>query len=241
MKLIGAGFARTGTMSLRTALGKLGYQAYHMEEAAMNYERGDLAAWNACLEGRSDMDWHKLFAGYDATTDLPACLFYRELMEAFPEARVILTVRDPEKWWQSFEKLTHWHNTMIERLKFVPRFREFQRLFRNVERVAFGGMSERENCIARFNQHNEAVKAAIPPDRLLVFEVKEGWEPLCRFLGVPAPDEPFPHVNEGIATVDRKARSVLISDLIKTALPVVAVVLVVIIVVLYLLNQYVLR
>jgi hypothetical protein len=192
------------------------------------------------MEGKSDMDWHSLFAGYDATTDFPACLSYRELMATFPEARVILTVRDPEKWWQSFAKLAHWHDTVIERLTFLPRFRLFQRLERNVERVAFGSVIEHENCIARFNQHNEAVKAAVPPDRLLVFEVKEGWEPLCKFLGVPVPDEPFPHINEGIATVDRKARAAFINDFRKIALPVLAVAAA-IIVAIYLLIRFVFR
>lgn len=129
MKLIGAGFSRTGTMSLKIALGKQGYRSYHMVDAVANFEKGDLDKWNAYMEGRSDMDWHALLAGYDAILDLPAALYYRELMYAFPDARVILTVRDPEKWWQSTAKLVRLHNTLVERIKFVPRFRAFQRLF----------------------------------------------------------------------------------------------------------------
>jgi hypothetical protein len=193
--------------------------------------------WNAYMEGRSDMDWHKLLEGYDATADLPAALYYRELLAAFPESRVILTVRDPEKWWQSAAKLVYMQNTLVERLRFVSRFREFQRLFRNVERALCDGPVTREPAIARFIQHNAEVKATIPPDRLLVFEVKDGWEPLCKFLGAPVPDEPFPHENAGIATAERIIQRILLTDLIKMALPVVGVVVVVIVLV-YLLIRF---
>jgi hypothetical protein len=79
----------------------------------MNFEKGHLDMWNTYMEGRSDMDWRKLLAGYDATADVPACLYYRELLQAFPDARVILTVRDPEKWWQSMAKLVEVHNTLV--------------------------------------------------------------------------------------------------------------------------------
>ncbi|MCX6032700.1 MAG: sulfotransferase family protein [Chloroflexi bacterium] len=237
MKLIGAGFSRTGTMSLKAALLKLGYRSYHMEEALVNFEKGHLDMWNAYMEGRSPMDWPKLLTGYDATADLPAALYYREQMEAFPESRVILTVRDPEAWWQSTEKLVHVQNTLVERLRFMPRFREFQRLFRNIERALCGGPVTREPAIARFIQHNEEVKATIPADRLLVFEVKEGWEPLCKFLGAPVPDEPFPHENAGIATVEKLMQRILLTDLLKIALPVLVGIAVVVIVLIYLLSR----
>jgi len=238
MKIIGAGFSRTGTMSMKSALAKLGYRSYHMEEAVMNFEKGDLDAWNAYMEGRSGMDWHKLLAGYDATADLPAALYYRELMEAFPDAKVILTVRDPEGWWQSTAKLVNLHNTMVERLKFIPRFRAFQRLFRNCERaVNDGGSFDRERAIAAFNAHNAQVKATVPPEKLLVFEVKDGWEPLCKFLGVPVPDEPFPHENAGIATVDKMMKKIMLTDLLKMAWPVLVGLAVVVIVIIYLLTR----
>jgi hypothetical protein len=119
----------------------------------------------------------------------------------------------------------------------VSRFREFQRLFRNVERALCDGPVTREPAIARFIQHNAEVKATIPPDRLLVFEVKDGWEPLCKFLGAPVPDEPFPHENAGIATAERIIQRILLTDLIKMALPVVGVVVVVIVLV-YLLIRF---
>jgi len=235
MKLIGAGYSKTGTMSLKAALEKLGYRCYHMEDAIVNYEKGDLQMWNAYLEGQRDIDWHKLFAEYDAALELSA-VCYRELMEAFPEARVILTVRDPEKWWESLLQTVEVHNARVGRSTFLPRFREFQRLFKNLERVVFGGFV-REVAIERYKQHVEEVKATVPPDRLLVFDVKEGWEPLCHFLGVPVPDEPFPHENVGSKGVEKILMRVIVSDLIKMALPVVLIVAVVIIVLVYLLSR----
>lgn len=236
MELIGAGFSRTGTMSLKVALRKLGYRSYHMEEAVVNYEKGHLDMWNAYMEGRSDMDWHTLLAGYDATADLPAAFYYRELMEVFPEARVILTVRDPEAWWESVEKLVDVHDTLVGRLTFLPRFREFQRLFGNIQRAMCDGLFGRECAIASFNQHIEEVKATVPPDRLLVISVAEGWEPLCEFLDVPVPDEPFPHENVGVKTAEKLMQRMLVNDLIKMAWP-VAVVAVVVIVLVYLLTR----
>lgn len=238
MKIIGAGYSRTGTMSMKSALAKLGYRSYHMEEAVMNFEKGDLEKWNAFMEGRSDMDWRKLLADYDATADLQAALYYREQMAAFPDAKVILTVRDPEGWWQSTAKLVNLHNTLVERIKFIPRFREFQRLFRNLERVVNGGGSfERERAIAAFNAHNSQVKATVPPEKLLVFEVKEGWAPLCKFLGAPVPNEPFPHENAGIATVDKLMKKTMLTDLVKLAWPWLVGLVVVIVALIILLNR----
>jgi len=237
MKIIGAGYSRTGTMSMKSALAKLGYRSYHMEEAVANFERGDLDDWNAYMEGRSDMDWRKLFVGYDATADLPAALYYREQMAAFPDAKVILTVRDPEAWWQSTAKLVNLHNTLVESSKFVPRFGALQRLFRNCERAVTGGSFDHDHVVARFNAHNAEVKATVPPERLLVFEVKDGWEPLCKFLGAPVPNEPFPHDNAGIATVDKMMKRLLLSDLIKLAWPWLIGLALVIAVLILLLNK----
>lgn len=237
MKLIGAGFSKTGTMSLKAALEKLGYRCYNMEDTILNYEKGDLQMWNDFMEGRSSMDWHKLFAGYDATTDLPTAFYACEVLKAFPEARVILTVRDPEKWWESLVRMVAMHNARVGRSTFLPRFREFQRLFKNIERVVFGDGFVREVAIARYLQHIENVKATVPPDRLLVFDVKEGWEPLCKFLGVPVPGEPFPHENVGTKTAEKILIRIIISDLIKMALPVVLIVAVVVLVLIYLLTR----
>lgn len=197
MKIIGAGFGRTGTVSLKQAFEHLGYPCYHMQEVMKAYDRGHVEQWEAALRG-DDVDWHALFAGYEATVDFPACVFYRELMAAFPDALVVLSVRDPERWWNSYSKLVGlvskatWFN-------FVPMFRKFSAMNLHLVDYVFAGSLEKDDSIARYLRHIEEVKATVPGERLLVYSVTEGWEPLCRFLGHPVPDRRFPHANAGIA------------------------------------------
>lgn len=196
MKIIGAGFGRTGTVSLQQAFDHLGYPCYHMQEVMKAYRRGHLQQWDAALDGR-EIDWETLFAGYQATVDFPACMFYRQLMEAFPNAVVVLSVRDPEAWWQSYSKLIG----LVKKaslFNFVPMFREFSAMNTKLVNQVFGGAMDRDTCIARYNRHIDEVKATVPAERLLVYSVTEGWEPLCRFLGHEVPDIPFPHANAGI-------------------------------------------
>jgi hypothetical protein len=155
------------------------------------------------------MDWQQLFEGWEATVDFPACLFYQELLEVFPDAQVLLNVRDPESWFESF--LTLWRmERRLRRLRFIPKVRQFTEF---VEAIAFDGLfgdkPDRTRTIDIFQRHNEKVKTTVPADRLLVFSVKDGWEPLCKFLGCEVPvGQPFPHLNEGSqATVRRLLRA----------------------------------
>jgi hypothetical protein len=202
MKIIGAGFGRTGTVSLQQAFEHLGYPCYHMQEAMKNYDRGHVEEWDAAVTGH-DINWHSLFAGYEATVDFPACVFYRELMEAFPDALVILTVRDPQHWWKSFSKLLGL--VLKTRLfNFIPMFRKFAAMNMHMIDYVFDGSMDEDACIARFIRHIEEVKATVPEERLLVYSVTEGWEPLCRFLGHPVPEIPFPHANAGISELRAK-------------------------------------
>ncbi|UCG71605.1 MAG: hypothetical protein JSV45_10070 [Chromatiales bacterium] len=196
MKIIGAGFGRTGTVSLQQAFDHLGYPCYHMQEVMKAYRRGHVQQWAAALDGE-DVDWDALFAGYEACVDFPACMFYHQLMEAFPDAVVILSVRDPEAWWRSYSKLLGLV-TKASLFNFVPLFREFSAMNTKLVGKVFGAAMDKDACIARYLQHIEEVKATVPQDRLLVYSVTEGWEPLCRFLGHPVPDIPFPHANAGI-------------------------------------------
>jgi hypothetical protein len=205
MKIIGAGYGRTGTVSIQQAFEHLGYPCYHMQEVMKAYDRGHVAQWDAALGG-ARTDWHALFAGYEATVDFPACVFYRELMEAFPDALVVLSVRDPERWWASQSKLLRlvskatWFN-------FVPMFKKFSTMNIHLLEYVFGGSLEtltKDDYIAQYLRHIDEVKATVPADRLLVYSVTEGWEPLCRFLGHPVPDKPFPHANSGIAELRSK-------------------------------------
>jgi len=202
LEVIGAGFGRTGTMSLKVALEELGFEpCYHMIELFGHPEHVEL--WEAAARGKP-MDWEQLFSGYRATTDWPACSFYQELIERYPDAKVILTVRDPDRWYESSYNTIYGMRRMIS----SPLFR-FAGLFRpgmgHAARMndrliwenTFGGsLEDRQRAIEVFERHNEEVKRHVSVERLLVYEVKEGWEPLCDFLGVEAPNKPFPHHND---------------------------------------------
>ena len=202
MKIIGAGFGRTGTVSLQQAFERLGYPCYHMQEVMKAYDRGQVEQWTKVLHGE-EIDWQALFSGYEATVDFPACVFYRELMEAFPDAKVVLSVRDAQSWWKSYSKLIR----LVLRTQFfnfVPMFRKFAAMNNRLIDYVFDGQMTEEACIRRYNQHIEEVRATVPEDRLLVYSVTEGWEPLCHFLGHPVPEVPFPHANAGITELRKK-------------------------------------
>lgn len=188
MKVIGAGFGRTGTMSLKVALEELGFgPCYHMIELFEHPEH--VERWEAAVRSEP-VDWEDLFRGYQATVDWPGAAFYKELSERYPEARVILTVRDPERWYESARNtIFTLRDVASSRAPQVARDLASQKGFRDVE--------DRQQTIEAFNRWNEEVKETIPPERLLIYEVREGWEPLCDFLGVEAPeDKPFPHLND---------------------------------------------
>ena len=200
LKVIGAGFGRTGTTSIKAALEQLGFtQCYHMQEVIKH--PAHVQPWTAALDGKP-VDWDALFAGYQATVDWPACNFYEQLMAHYPDAKVLLTVRDPDKWYDS---CLHTIYAMYHKpvMRFVRRLLPpMQRFMAMNDRLIWQGdfqgrFADRAYAIRVFNQRNAAIKAAVPAERLLVYDVKEGWEPLCRFLNVPVPqDVPFPHLND---------------------------------------------
>jgi len=188
VKVIGAGFGRTGTMSLKVALEALGFgPCCQMIELFENPEH--VKRWEAAVRGEP-VDWEELFAGYRATVDWPEAAFYKELSERYPEAKMILTVRDPEGWYESARNtIFALQNVASSRAPRMVRDLAWQKGFKDVE--------DRQHMIEAFNRWNEEVKEFVPAQRLLVYEVKEGWEPLCDFLGVEAPkDKPFPHLND---------------------------------------------
>jgi len=207
MQIIGAGFGRTGTLSLKIALEQLGFDpCYHMAEVIAprpGVNDGHLSAWADFAAGRKPMDWRWLFQGYRATVDFPACKFYRDLTAIYPEAKVILTTRDAEKWFKSWASLWAAVDEINQPGK-VVRGREFFSFTENLIRTGmFGGRIEHDSSIAEFNRHNAEVIATVPPEKLLVFQVDQGWGPLCAFLNVPAPDTPFPHVNEAAGMAEK--------------------------------------
>lgn len=194
LDIVGAGLGRNGTLSMKHALEQLGLdKCYHMFEVAQHPDHRDV--WSAARRGEA-VDWDALFEGYRASVDWPACDFWQELSEHYPESKVLLSVRDPERWYASIRNTIHlsttaglasddeaererakWTNWMIWETNFDDR------------------MDDKDHVIGVYEAHTARVKATIPSDRLLVYEVGSGWEPICEFLDVPVPDDPFPHVN----------------------------------------------
>lgn len=199
MRVIGAGLGRTGTKSLQAALEQLGFgPCYHMTEAVLHTEH--VPTWMAATEGRS-VDWASFLRDYQATVDFPGCSFYKEMMVAFPDAKVLLSVRDPERWYQSCLETIHaivtkWPMSWVG--AYMPKVGPVHRLTSKLiwRNLFEGRFLDRDFALRRFREHNEEVIRHVPPERLLVFDVKQGWEPLCKFLGVPVPSTPFPHLND---------------------------------------------
>lgn len=198
LKVIGAGFARTGTMSLQKALNDLGFgPTYHMNDVFE--QRSHVQKW---LDFANDgtADWDELFADYQACVDFPASCAWKELYDEYPDAKVLLSVRDPASWWRSVSEVIYPTRTMFPTwLKRTVPFT--QRWLDMVDRLVWSGLFEgrfedQAFAIQVFEKHIEAVQAYCDPERLLVFNVSEGWEPLCEFLNVPVPTEPFPHLND---------------------------------------------
>ena len=194
MKVIGAGFGRTGTLSLKHALEQLGFdKCYHMMEVHQNTDH--VPHWRAAAKG--DMpDWHTLFEGYQASVDWPACNYYRSQMEAFPEAKVLLSLRDPDRWYDSVMN-TIWKFTKVAAASEEEAIRRSTYMAYEViwDAVFDRRMDDKAHVIECYNRHNQTVIDTVPADRLLVFEASQGWAPLCQFLDVPVPDTEFPRVN----------------------------------------------
>jgi hypothetical protein len=187
LQVIGAGFGRTGTLSLKLALEQLGFgPCYHMVEVFRNAESPGL--WIDAADGISN--WDKIFRGYNACVDWPAATFYASLAHRYPEAKVILTERDPEVWFRSTQA------TIFPRATPPDTNLPFDRMFRKVIGQLFDyRMREHDHVIDVFKRHNAEVRRTIAAERLLVYEITQGWEPLCRFLGVPVPTTPMPVTN----------------------------------------------
>ncbi len=188
LSVIGAGLGRTGTASLKVALEMLGLgKCHHMSEVFGSPEQVDL--WTKAAAGKPD--WPAIFKGYGAAVDFPTAAFWRELAAFYPEAKIILSLRDPEKWFESTQE------TILSPLaaKSMPQM-PFAPVIKNIVWRFFDDrIHDHDHMIATFNRHNAAVKREIAKDRLLVFDAKQGWEPLCAFLGKKVPAEPFPRVN----------------------------------------------
>jgi Sulfotransferase domain len=189
LQVVGAGVGRTGTHSLKLALEQLlGGSCHHMIEI-MN-DPSQVPAWTDAIEGRP-VDWSAMLAAYNAIVDWPGGAFWRELSAANPDALVLLSVRDPESWYRSAT------NTIFLSFDRVPpELQPWMNTMRKLLRDRFSDELDNETAmIDAFERHNAAVRAEVPPARLLEWTVTDGWAPICERLGLAVPDDPFPVTN----------------------------------------------
>ena len=191
-RVIGLGVGRTGTFSMKLALEQLNFgRCHHMEEVdARSPEQ--ISVWASAANGK--VDWKKAYAGYNSAVDWPTAAFCRERATAYPDAKFILTIRDPERWHASFSQ------TIVPLIqptaKTPPELLPFLKMVMAVvQKTGFRIPSTKEEILTAFHRHIEIVTQTIPADRLLLFDVKHGWEPLCQFLGVAVPLGDFPKTN----------------------------------------------
>ncbi len=198
LKVIGAGFGRTGTLSLKVALEQLGYgPCHHMKEVMLN---NDQAEWFSQASKGVEVDWHEVFNKYSSAVDWPAAAYYQELADSFPDAKIVLGVRDPDAWYESVE------NTIFRVIPNFPKWVRFifprsDKVFNMIEKTIWQGefsgqFEDKGAAIQVFNERIETIKKMFPPERLLIHTSKDGWEPLCEFLDVEIPETPYPWVND---------------------------------------------
>ncbi len=189
IEIVGAGLGRTGTHSLKLALEQLlGGPCYHMTEVFGRPD--DLEVWTEAYQGHAP-DWSELFADYRATVDWPSAGCWRQIADAFPDAPVLLSERDPDAWWTSAS------NTIFEAISGPagPEGDGFRRMTDAMMAAFTPDWRDPDAAKAAFVAHNDAVRASVPAERLIVWRPGDGWGPLCAGLGRPEPEQDFPHVN----------------------------------------------
>jgi hypothetical protein len=217
IKVIGAGFGRTGTLSLKSALEELGFiKCYHMTDVLSHLEHA--AVWDDAAVGKP-VNWNSLFEGYQATVDWPGAALYEQLLRQYPSARVILTVRDPDRWYESARQTIYMVRNAFPRWlrRLNPAMARFGKMVDSIvwQGTFDGRFEDKPHAIDVFNRHNDRVQQFVPAGRLLVFDVREGWAPLCKFLDLPVPEgKPFPHLNDATEFQARIKRLSLIFRLV---------------------------
>ncbi len=193
LQVIGAGVGRTGTYSLKLAIYQLGLgPCHHMEDVLLN-QPVQVPLWAAAVKGVPD--WKAIYKGYGSAVDWPTAAFFRDLNAAYPSAKFVLTLRNPESWVESFS--TTIYKLMAGSDQAPKEMQAWLDMAEDViAKTGFPKGLDVAGLSKAFTNHNDAVRAAIPPARLLIYEVKDGWGPLCAFLGVPVPDNPFPRTND---------------------------------------------
>lgn len=225
MKVIGAGYTRTGTVSLQAALETLGVgpclHPLTAPESDGTLER--------VRSGATALDWREGMGHWDAAVGWVGARHYRELIDAWPASRVLLSVREPDAWYRSYAsclratrelamaggpQLAAAEDAALDGLMMLDR-----PLWK---RILDGSYERRDDALGRYARHNEEVSRTVPTERLLVFDVEDGWEPLCAFLDVAVPDAPFPHLNDRAelrARLAPRARAVAGRPLVRAATP----------------------
>lgn len=191
LEIVGAGFGRTGTLSLKLALEALGVgPCHHMKEVVGN--RAQIRLWTEAASGKANFD--RIFEGFTSAVDWPVAAFWQEVVVAYPQAKVILSSRSSESWYSSFSQTIL--KTILSRDKRPESARAWFEMLENVViNRSLRGRTDRDGIIAAFEANEAAAKSIIPADRLLVFQAQDGWEPLCAFLGKAVPSTPFPKTN----------------------------------------------
>ncbi len=190
LEVIAAGVGRNATFTMKFALEELGFgPCHHMLEVFADGRR-QVPLWIEAAQGKPD--WDAIFDGFSATADYPSASYWRELADHYPQAKVVLTTRDPDSWFESASQ-TIFAPQMVDSMKGTP----IGAMMQGVIFDHFGGgdYTDRAFMTDWYVRRNQEVVDTLPPERLLVFHPREGWEPLCDFLGAPVPDKPFPRVN----------------------------------------------
>lgn len=201
LSIIGAGFGRTGTLSLKLALEQLGFgPCYHMNDVFT--QAGHAQQWRDAFRS-GDADWETLLQGYRATVDWPSAHFWRQLAGHYPAAKVILTVRDRDAWYESISTTIFPAQRRPLPPQDDPHYAQLVMPRELILHGTFGQVEDKAHVLSIYDAHNAAVQAQITPPRLLVYDVKDGWAPLCAFLGVPVPGAPFPRSNTQQDFLDR--------------------------------------
>jgi hypothetical protein len=191
LSVISAGFGRTGTLSLKLALEELGFGPCHHMKEVLEYGAAQVPLWNAAVAGKPDFE--TIYKGYKAAVDWPTAAFWRELAAAYPQAKFILSTRSAESWYDSISQTIL--STLTAPDNWPPPAVEWFNMVLKVLHRSLGSTFDKESVIAAFHAHEAAVKAEIPASRLLVHSARDGWKPLCAFLGAPVPATPYPRTN----------------------------------------------
>ena len=219
LQVIGTGQGRTGTTSLKVALEQLGFgKCYHMWELLNN--PGQLIYFQQAEAGEP-VDWDELFKGYQSACDFPVIRYYKQVLEKYPDAKVIHTMRDADAWFKSCSETIFWATKpsfgrllgMIIRLPFSSTLRKRLRILKfsgKMVNLTFGkDLKNKEKVVAAYNEYNSEVLNSIPKEKILIYDVKSGWEPLCKFLNVPVPVTPFPKSNTKDEFIHRVKHNVM--------------------------------